>query len=669
MNRNHYKFKTRSWNLLNLSLFFLLSISLFARNTPPPFLAAYSKGQTYILLVDIPEEMTGFNIYCKKDRKFEKLNKEPVKPIKDPLMFREVLGDDYYWVAKSLKATNALQTLRRIEGDPGRGFALSLASLKVAEASGRLFIDTNAVEGNKCTYKVAYLDYDGKEFSSKEAKVLLVEEKPEPPKAVNLKTGDGEVKISWEYPPFTGKPDDITTGFNIYRKGDKEKKFKRINDLTILRQEGHLNRIDRDVINGTSYTYYVTALDFAGRESFPSKKTIAKPEDRTPPLIPEEIRTISEEGKITITWRMSLELDLSHYNIFKSEKVKGSFTKLNSKPIPGDRPFYTDSAVSYKQYFYKVEAVDKKGNKSKLSGAISGRCKDETPPPPPKDISCKVAETGHAVTLTWKPPVDSELLGYHVYRGEKEDKLFRISQELIEKEESTYIDSGYTKSGLNPGKTYYYGVSAFDNAMNESKIKSLSVRIPDKTPPLAPLTCYAKNTGDGSVKVQWQRSPSLDAYSYRIYKGREGEELSLIKETGKEGLTYTDKDVDKGKTYIYAVSAVDSMGNEGEKTDRFSVTVKDMKFPPPPSDIEAKVTEKGVRITWKEITVEDLAGYNVYRSDILTGVFKKLNKEALRASVFLDKNGKEGFYYRITTLDTSGNENKNAKPVEAEKEE
>jgi fibronectin type 3 domain-containing protein len=667
MKYNNYKFGTTGWGLFSFYLLFLLSISLFAQKTPPPFLAAYSEGETYIILVDIPSEMTGFNIYCEKDGKFEKLNKEPVKPIKDPLMFREELGDDYYWVAKALDATNAIQTLRRIEGDPGTGFALSLASLKVAKASGRLFIDTTAVEGKRCTYKVAYLDYDGKEFSSKESKVRLVEKKPEPPEEMNLKSGDGEVEIKWEYPPFTGKPDDITTGFNIYRKGDNEKKIKRINDLTILRQEGHLNRFDRDVINGVRYTYYVTALDFAGRESVPSEKAIAEPEDKTSPLIPEQIRTIREEGKITITWRMNLELDLSHYNIFKAEEVQGEFSKLNSKPIPGDRPYYTDTAVSYKQYFYKLEAVDKNGNKSKLSGAISGRCKDETPPSPPKEISCIVDKDEHTVTLRWESSIDAELLGCHVYRGEKEDELFRISKELIKKDDNTYFDSGYGKKGLTPGKTYYYGVSAFDNAMNESKIKPISVKIPDNVPPLAPLTCYAKNIGDGTVEVQWQRSPSLDASSHRLYKGKEEEELSLVKEMGKEEATYIDKDLEKGKTYIYAVSAVDSAGNEGKKSERFSVTVRDMKFPPVPSDVKVKVTGKGVKITWKEVTAEDLAGYNVYRSNLLTGVFKKLNKEVLRKTIFIDKNGKEGLYYRITTLDTSGNENEKAKPVEAEK--
>lgn len=645
------------------TIFALLCVPVFAQETPPPFLAAYTEGRTYILLADIPRGMAGFNIYCKKAKEFEKLNTEPIRPVKDPLMFREVLGEDYPWVAKAVKAANELQTLRRIQGDPGTGFAISLASLRVAAASGRLFVDTTAVKGKTWVYRVAYLDYGGKEFASKQLKVLLAEVRPDSPKGVKLEAGDGKVKVSWVYLSYTGKPKDITTGFNIYRRKEGEKKFVRINPLTILRQEGRLYRTDREVENGVDHTYYVTAVDFAGRESKPSGKQVARPKDLTPPLIPEGIKTIPDEGKITIVWKMNLELDLSHYNIYRSTSVTGEFSKINTAPIPGDKPSFIDTNVRYGSYFYKVQATDKNGNKGKLSGSVSGRCKDLTPPSPPTDITYKVKE--HTVSLSWKPPVDPGLSGYYVYRGDKQERLIRIAKEPIEKDDLSFVDLGYRGRGLWPGKTYYYGVSALDEAMNESKINSIPVEIPDDVAPIAPATCYAKTTPEGKVKVEWQSSLSLDVASYRIYRGQKGGKPLRLQEVGKEVRSYLDQAVEKGQEYFYAVSGVDSVNNEGEKTEKVFVTVKDRDLPPPPTGVKAIVTEKGVTITWVPIKIEDLAGYCVYRSDMRTGVFEKLNKELITETKFLDREGKAGLYYRVTSLDTSGNENRRAKPVRA----
>ena len=638
----------------------VLCTRALAQRTPPPFLAAYTQGRAYILLTEMPGGTAGFNIYCKRGKKFERLNGEPIRPVKDPLVFREVLGEDYRWVARAVKAKNPLQTLRRIEGDPGTGFAMSLASLRVAAASGRLFVDTTAVEG-KTWYRVAYLDYRGREFASREVKVKLEEARPGPPEDLKLEAGDGRVKVSWDYPPYTGRPEDIAVGFNIYRRREGEDNFMRINPLIVLRQEGKLYRFDRKVENGTTYTYYVTAVDFVGRESRPSKREVARPKDLTPPLIPEGIRAISEEGRITIVWRMNLELDLSHYDIYRSTSPTGSFSKINPEPIPGDRPSFVDTDVRYGAYFYKVRAVDRSGNEGKLSGAVYARCKDLTPPPPPTDISYEVTE--HKVSLSWKPPPDPSLLGYYVYRGDREDRLIRLSGEPLG--EPSFLDPGYRGRGLIPGRTYYYGVSALDEAMNESEISSIPVRIPDDVPPVAPPSCRARTTAEGKVKVRWQPSPSPDVVLYRIYRAEEGKEPSLLKEVGGEVLLYLDRDVERGRKYIYSVSAVDSVGNEGRRSEEFSVVARDSDPPPVPTGVDAVVTDRGVLVTWHGVEVEDLAGYYVYRSDMRTGVFRKLNREAIRKAEFLDEEGEEGFYYKVTSLDTSGNENRRARAVRA----
>ena len=89
--------------------------------------------------------------------------------------------------------------------------------------------------------------------------------------------------------------------------------------------------------------------------------------------------------------------------------------------------------------------------------------------------------------------------------------------------------------------------------------------------------------------------------------------------------------------------------------------------PPPPADTTAPATPKGLTATpsqsgialdWNNNTESDLAGYNVYRSDAAGGTFTKLNSTPLASSQYDDTKApaSQYSYYRVTAIDTSGNE-------------
>ena len=89
--------------------------------------------------------------------------------------------------------------------------------------------------------------------------------------------------------------------------------------------------------------------------------------------------------------------------------------------------------------------------------------------------------------------------------------------------------------------------------------------------------------------------------------------------------------------------------------------------PPPPADTTAPATPKGLTATpsqsgialdWNNNTESDLAGYNVYRSDAAGGTFTRLNSTPLASSQYDDTQApvSQYSYYRVTAIDTSGNE-------------
>jgi len=83
---------------------------------------------------------------------------------------------------------------------------------------------------------------------------------------------------------------------------------------------------------------------------------------------------------------------------------------------------------------------------------------------------------------TWSPNVESDLAGYKVHRGTA-SRNYDFSVIV------TAPDTSTTISGLIAGTKYFFAVTAFDTAGNESGFSneaSIMIPIPDTNPPDVP---------------------------------------------------------------------------------------------------------------------------------------------------------------------------------------
>ena len=137
-----------------LLLVVLCQNSVHSQKQPPPFLVAVSEDAAYFVLLDPPHDLKGFGVERKGPGETDFIVKtsELITPVKDAVLFRHRLGEDYSWVARTVKGEHELQTLRRIS-TPANATALSLASTKVASALGRLFKDEDIQIGSSYEYR------------------------------------------------------------------------------------------------------------------------------------------------------------------------------------------------------------------------------------------------------------------------------------------------------------------------------------------------------------------------------------------------------------------------------------------------------------------------------------------------------------------------------------
>ena len=84
-------------------------------------------------------------------------------------------------------------------------------------------------------------------------------------RAIEIKVGDNELTITWIKPTKNedGTPLTDLAGYYIYRSEAVSETFKRLNEEPVR----GISYTDTTAINGITYSYAVTAVDYSGNES------------------------------------------------------------------------------------------------------------------------------------------------------------------------------------------------------------------------------------------------------------------------------------------------------------------------------------------------------------------------------------------------------------------
>ena len=73
-----------------------------------------------------------------------------------------------------------------------------------------------------------------------------------------------------------------------------------------------------------------------------------------------------------------------------------------------------------------------------------------------------------------------------------------------------------------------------------------------------------------SIELAWERSPESDLRGYRVYRAEKGGELAMLTDFVNTP-AFSDRQIESGKTYVYAVAALDYAGNESARSATLEV--------------------------------------------------------------------------------------------------
>ena len=196
--------------------------------------------------------------------------------------------------------------------------------------------------------------------------------------------------------------------------------------------------------------------------------------------------------------------------------------------------------------------------------------------------------TGHeysesAITITWEAPktnIDGStpvnLLGYNVYRVAA-SKSQPAGSPL---NQTPLTTTRYDDKTFKFGEKYTYLVRAVSlgtlakpvESLNSNSVELSQANIyPPSTPTLLPPGIAA-----GRIALFWTASPEPDLAGYLIYRSIDPnlpKDWTILTPSLLTRTTFTDENVEPGKTYYYYIRAVDNAGNKSQPSEVVSETV------------------------------------------------------------------------------------------------
>jgi len=625
-----------------------------------PTLITQKSGTTYLYQSRELSNGVEMDIYRKEgDDSYKKLNKQPIERIKNGVTFRSAIGEELYQqLTKDLQTDNAIATYLNLINNPELQRLLSFASPKVAEALGFLYIDESSESAKQYTYKIVYRQ--GNDSTSLDEVVLTHNSKasvPEAPIGLGMSFEDEKISITWDMETDNIEP--YISGFHVYAESP-DGEVSQLNERLLL-HTGSENQLFVFSLpfDNTTYKFFMKAQDITGQKSKRSEELTVTLKDQTAPSPVAGLVANSLKGQPSvITWNVNLESDLKGYNVYRAPRTIDPFVKINEEVLSPYNNFYRDeTAKPGQKYAYAVTAIDSSGNESSKSSRATVFIEDYEEPDAPSNLTARYNETSEKVELAWE------------YEFKQKDfRTFQLTRQVVRKRgkssfetvnpkalrETNFIDMGPTGEGFLPGYVYNYHVIAIDSSSNASDTASVVFQIPDLDPP-APPEVTAKNDNGIRVNITWTASVDYDVVAYKVYRSLDGKDSLLSKDHYSQRL-YRDESVQVGNTYIYTVTAVDSLGNEGVKSVADTILMKDFNPPAPTRNVFAVANSDGVSLEWEQVADKDLAGYMIYKSEIATGIYQPIIDQPIMQESYLDANGAAGDWYKVKAVDSSGNE-------------
>ncbi|XP_037614400.1 receptor-type tyrosine-protein phosphatase S-like isoform X21 [Sebastes umbrosus] len=390
----------------------------------------------------------------------------------------------------------------------------------------------------------------------------------------------------------------------------------------------HVNLWEKQIVRGSNFvtiqglipnkTYYIKVLAYTSVGDGPLSADLQIIAKTGVPSQPTDFRgEAKSETSILLSWiapaQTGQENSITGYELMyrkrdDKEEKRISFEPTTTYLLKDLKPFTT--------YTFRLAARSKHGVGA-YTNEISAETPQTLPSGPPRKVEVEAVNSS-SIKVIWRSPMPTkqhgQIRGYQVHyvrmvngepTGQPVIKDILIDDAQWEYDDTTEHEMIITE--LQAETTYSVTVGAYttkgDGARSKPKLITTTGAVPDKP------RLMVSTTNMGTALLQWH-PPAIThgpLQGYRLRFGRKDVDPLTVIEFPERENHYTTKEIHKGASYTFRLSARNKVGF-GEETVKEVTTNEDVPSGYPQSITAEGATTSTIQVTWQPVLLAERNG-------------------------------------------------------------
>ena len=310
---------------------------------------------------------------------------------------------------------------------------------------------------------------------------------------------------------------------------------------------------------------------------------------------------------------------------------------------------------------YRIKSVNGKGRRGSHV-QISATTKALSAPAAPTGLTATLSGSTQ-INLSWTAPSDN---GGEAITGYRIETSTNAGTTWSEQEDNTgSTATTYEHTGLTPGTTYHYQVSAINSIGTGTPSNVNHATAGTATQPDAPTGLSATASGHTQINLSWT-APSGNGGApitgYRIETSTNAGTTWSEQEdnTGSTATTYEHTGLTPGTTYHYRVSAINSAGT-GTPSTVDNATTEAISAPQAPTGLDAQVRGRTqINLSWTAPSNNGgapITGYRIETSTNAGTTWSEQEDDTESTATAYEHTGLipgTTYHYRVSAINSAG---------------
>lgn len=538
------------------------------------------------------------------------------------------------------------------------GYYIYRNGTRIGTSKTTKFVDQWLVPNTEYIYIVRAFDLARNVSEPSEevtVKTTMDNEPPSVPEklAISSKTGSS-ITITWQ-----PSVDNVAVAeYEIYKDGE------------FINTSRTTSYTDKELTEGTTYTYKVRAVDTSGNKSGYSEEVSG---------IPVKPRIVGTDPKDEVTVGGAVEKRMYVY-FADSGNMTGSgavfeYSKDGSDWKKFDSLVYGPYKRGSELYFYcnwNLEPLDSGVYKVRYTVYDAEKNFDEkvvtyivdrTPPGKVKNFNAISSSSG--IILTWDAAVEGDVSYYNIYRMEEGKEHLRLLCRVNGRGTVSYRDAN-----VQPNTTYRYAIKAVDMFGQEGELSDhVEVTMQEDITPPAVLAISPANKAtigkNVQITVKAEDNIAVSSITLEYYDDLKDEwvEIDTINTLDVANFMWEDIPL-SGEIKVRAI-ARDSSGNTSDGTPVRTYYIKE-SGPEKVTGLSAACYTTNIVLRWNDVSDDYFAYFAVEKKDSPDGSYERYGTVSDKLGINItDLEPETTYYFRVAAYDIYGNRGEYSDQIEA----